>query len=843
MFKKTVKNYTALTAIIFSFISLTFLLIQSVSYSKLNITIYASLFFILYLLVIGSAILIIEGNILKRKLLWIGGYILMSILLVMSLFGNYYLIRINASINQVIVDRNQQTTVETAFASYQHNDWTSVEDLNNAKFGVLSNTDENDRNAYVKNEIIDLGLNVSYVEYISYNEMLLGLFNNDIDIAVLPADYQKQYGDYEGYNTFLEETNTVYTFNYTYEVINESSDLDVTKDPFTILVFGTDGGRSDSMILTTFNPVTLSITMTSIARDSYVPIACYPNQEKDKLGHAYAVSKECAVDTVSNLFGIDIDYYLTVNFQGVVDIVDALDKVWLTSPVEFVGQNSDDQRGTYTVWVPEGGFWATGEQALALARERYHMPNGDYTRQVNQQAVIQSIIQRTLELKDINRAIEVLDAAGANVQTNMPLSQMIDIFNLLLRTMNKTGLTTDSILLTTGSRVLGYSDYFYNEELQLPLWIMKPYEGSIADLRSLMESNLAQPTNITDELSVQFNASLVLYREDYFSRTYDEKEIHEVLPDYMPTMSYNDWTLEKAREWASTRGITLSVEEIKSGNALYTSDVEHNYIVGQSVRYGIKTSNFSNLSLKVIKHDLDCNISDNMKYDECYYKLPDFTTTKTLISKVIDWANNYNVKLTYTVIPETDVRFDKSFIGYVYDQSPVEWTDVRNLDSLNLTIMDSNYSVIVPNMLTWTLEEAKSWVEENMYSKNNIVVTYVPTLDSILLNTVVKTVPIAESKIKVKENLAVQVYGEGYKLLDYKDKLKTVVDTDLCSTNILICNYIEVEIADQTKDGVIKSQNVVAGTIKLKTVWKDTIVTFEVYKYVAPTVTEPSTTP
>ena len=159
------------------------------------------------------------------------------------------------------------------------------------------------------------------------------------------------------------------------------------RSPFSLLILGNDGGRTDSLILATYNPITLSVTMTSIPRDSFVPIACYPDNQKDKIGHAFSVSRDCALNTVEELFDIDINYFVEINFKGVVEIVDALDRIWLESPVEFVGQNSDDERGHYTVWVPKGGFWATGEMALTFARERYRMPGGDNQRQVNQQQI------------------------------------------------------------------------------------------------------------------------------------------------------------------------------------------------------------------------------------------------------------------------------------------------------------------------------------------------------------------------------------------------------------------------------------------------------------------------
>ena len=141
------------------------------------------------------------------------------------------------------------------------------------------------------------------------------------------------------------------------------------------------------------------VTMTNIARDSYVPISCYRNNQSDKINHARAVSRSCLIETVEDLMDTDIDFFVEVNFKGVVDIVDALGGLWLSSPVEFIGQSSSYDRGTYNVWVGEGYQLMDGEQVLAFARERHSMPDGDFTRQDNQKYIITELISSLLEQK------------------------------------------------------------------------------------------------------------------------------------------------------------------------------------------------------------------------------------------------------------------------------------------------------------------------------------------------------------------------------------------------------------------------------------------------------------
>lgn len=828
-----IKNVVPVLAFIVSYLLLFIVFFLTIRYSRLNPMLYYFGFSLIFVLILLFGVVSYEGIVENRIKLKIAGTIVLTVISMILTFGVYTVSQINSSINNVIVDSNQTSVLKTSFVVYNTKSLSELEDLNGQIMGILSNSDALDRNFHVKDEIQAKSLNLILKEYLSYNELLLALFSGEVDVAALPSDYENQFGDYEGYAEYLEKTVIIHMFETSIEDTSELVDLDVTKEPFSILIMGNDGGRTDSLIVTTFNPIKLSVTMTSIPRDSYVPIACYPNQQKDKISHAFSVSRNCAIESVENLFDLEISYFIEVNFKGVVEIVDALNKIWVVSPVEFVGQNSDEERGHYTVWVPKGGFWATGEMALALARERYKMPGGDYQRQENQQQVIKSIIDRTLQLKDINKALAVMNAAGNNVKTNMSLDQIISIFNLLMNGINATSLDPSGILDINGSRVMGYSSYTYNESLQLPLWISIPYNGSIIDLRRLMLSNLVVQT-LPERIAGQFDASLVLYQEDFFSKTYNEREVHEVLPDFMPTMANNNWTLPSAKEWANKRGINLKIEEIRIGNATYNANVAHNYIVGQSVKFGVRTANINSLTIKVIKHELNCSLDENKQYDECKYKLPDFQDyggAMTTISSVKSWFTQLgiNIKINYILIPETDSTYDKSKVGYVIKQSPVEWADVRSLSELTLTVMDPNFSITVPSLVGWNETIARKWVKDNLEFETNIEVIYEATSDSTLIGSVKSVSPTTGQTIKYQGILKVIVYGESYTLSNYVGRTRTEVETTVCSSQVLQCRITEVE-SGVGIPGTVASQDIAPNTTKLIAEWIKTTVTFEIFK-------------
>lgn len=813
-----------------------FVFFQSVQYSRLNGTLFFSVYFVLILLIIIFSISIFEGVVEKKKSFRAFGLVGLLVISIALSATVYYLNRINTTLGNVVINPNQQVTSEFSFVTFNNSSVESIEGMSGKRVGILSNTETSDRNQYFKAEIEKYKLNIEYVEYSSYNDLLLGLFVGEIDVASLPANYYEQYESNEGYIEYLDKTNVIHTFEIRRTESVGNTQIDVTKDPFTILILGNDGGRTDSLILATFDPVRLSVTMTSIARDLYVPIACYPNQQKDKIGHAFSVNLECAIETVQNLFEVEVNYYVVVNFKGVVEIVDALDRVWLTSPVSFVGQDSSDDRGYFTVWIPEGQFYATGEQALTFARERYAMPGGDYQRQINQQQVIEAIIDKTLNLSDANQALNVLEAAGNNVQTNMPIGQMIDLFNLSRNAIQRTSITPQFIFDIRGSRVMGYPSYTYNDTLQLPLWILVPYQGSISDLKELMFENLNINAETKNPLVASFNAAAIFFEIDYFALTYNETEIHERLPDFMPRMANNDWTLEDVNRWASQRGISIVVDPIRPGDQLFNISLVHNYIVGQSVRYGIKTSSFNTLTLKVIKQDLDCKLEQNMVYDECKYLLPNFVQEETKVTDIEKWAKDNNIVLSKVIILETDATYDKTKIGFAVKQDPASWADIRSLSSLTITIMDPNYSITIPATTSWTETIARQWVKENLIEEGNIIVNRTATLDTTLFGKVINTTPSSGNKIKFNEKLTITVYAEGYRIEDYRGLTKAELEAPgaIC-TLIKSCIFIDRTITGTETVGTIASQSITPDTLRVKSNLPTVDMTFEIF--VAPVAT------
>ena len=103
----------------------------------------------------------------------------------------------------------------------------------------------------------------------------------------------------------------------------------ITKEPFVVYLSGvdnrgelTENARSDVNILAVVNPVTKQAALINTPRDYYVDLA--GTESKDKLTHAGLYGVETSMATLGNLYGVDVDHYIRINFAGFISIIDAI---------------------------------------------------------------------------------------------------------------------------------------------------------------------------------------------------------------------------------------------------------------------------------------------------------------------------------------------------------------------------------------------------------------------------------------------------------------------------------------------------------------------------------------
>lgn len=226
-------------------------------------------------------------------------------------------------------------------------------------------------------------------------------------------------------------------------------------EPFSVMLLGSDQredepARSDTMILAVVRPKESNVLLVSVPRDTYVDIV--GKGKKDKITHAFAFGgHEMAKDTMEAFLDEKIDYYASVNFQGLKDVVDAMGGVELPIGKDIVNKGKDHEKFTVKANKPI----YSGEEALNYVRYR---EDSDFNRTKRQQVFLDAAAKRLMQVDQISKVPELIDIMGDNFQTNMQPKFIIDLAKQLL-TGGKPEMTSFTIM-GEGMRLNGI---YYNE--------------------------------------------------------------------------------------------------------------------------------------------------------------------------------------------------------------------------------------------------------------------------------------------------------------------------------------------------------------------------------------------
>ena len=772
--------------------------------------------------------------------------IISVIIIGLSIFGINYLQRINKSVDNIITVNDKQFETSTvAFVTYDNEKINSIEDIKgNVKFGYIDNESFIAGNVLALEVVKDNGLNMEMLPYDSYGNLILALFSGEVDIAALPDNYYQMFSVDDGYEEYLVKTKIIHTYSKQVEVTTLSgNNKDLTKDPFTVLLMGIDEQRTDSLMVATFNPQRMIVTMTSIARDSYVPIACYSGGARDKINHARTVSRQCTIDTVEDLMGIEIDFYVEVNFYGVVEMVDAMGGLDLYSPVTFIGQqagyeNDENGRGYFTVWVGEGYLHRDGQQTLALARERHAMPGGDFGRQENQQKIIRAMAEKMLSTRDLNQIISVIEAAGDNIKTNFSLDQISQLVNFGIKMLNSTYAGkndgVDGIFKFYSSRVTGYASWTYNESLSLPLWIYVPFKGSIADNQALIYRNLQINSTPRYDYQYDYDTLYPYYNEFKVKDTYDEQREYEEIPDIIPYFT-NGYSLEDVRAWLKERSwINLTVVEVREGDAGFSSSYSHNQVINQSVAYGKKTANVKELTIWVAKHSVDCKIESYRAYDDCSdaYVVPEFVGMN--YSELMTWKTNHpDVLLNITVITDNQSSYNANYENKVSYQSVEAWTFLRDLSGPININYNKKVSVQLDLAALFSYTSSSDivyWFSSNGFTNVTYEDVYSDSVPAGHLVSAGGYTSASASPIVSTDNPIKVVISKGSEpVVDVPAFVSENDYVNFCNQNGLAPSVYYTETTDSSLNGQIISQSLSSGTYKISGLAG---ISINVYRYV-----------
>lgn len=347
-----------------------------------------------------------------------------------------------------IVGKMTETEI-TEVRVMNDNPATSMGDTKGYTFGYIADADTKNTQS-ILDEISKSFGTIKSKEYSSMTALADALYDDEVDAILINQGYVDLLTEKDGSGRVL------YTYTTTHEVDPIVPNTSITKEPFVVYCSGIDArvddisakSRSDVNILAVVNPTTKQILLVNTPRDYYLPLA--RNGELDKLTHAGLYGIDESMKVLGNLYGVQADYYVRVNFAGLVKIVDALGGVDIESDANFscVPMETPDGNGDYTYQkysFTKGINHVNGSQALAFARERKAFADGDNRRGQHQMTVIKAIVNKACSSAVLTKYQELLKAASDAFITNMPYADISSLVQMQLGDMADWNITTYAV--------------------------------------------------------------------------------------------------------------------------------------------------------------------------------------------------------------------------------------------------------------------------------------------------------------------------------------------------------------------------------------------------------------
>lgn len=318
------------------------------------------------------------------------------------------------------------------------------------------------------------------------------LLNNEIDAILLSSSHYDLLS--ESIENFKDNTKRIYTEAHKIKPQASIEDINtkynIKNGSFNIYISGMDVygsinkvGRSDANILVTVNLKTHEILLTSIPRDYYVTL--HSKKAKDKLTHSGIYGMAETVTTVEDFLGIDINYYVRVNFTTLTKLIDAIGGIDVVSDYAFtVSDPHLEYKKIYR--INKGNNHLDGVGALAFSRERNAFKDGDNQRIKNQQIVIEAIINKISKSTTIlTKYNSILNSLEGSFSTNIDQEELSNIVKMQLEQMPDWTIKTTSLGGTSATRPT------YSMGSQ-ELYVTIPDNKSINEVKSTIKSVMGE---------------------------------------------------------------------------------------------------------------------------------------------------------------------------------------------------------------------------------------------------------------------------------------------------------------------------------------------------------------
>lgn len=466
--------------------------------------------YVVYAAIILNALLIVIFTVQGFKCIkknktknYVWYFIFLILFIIVELFVSINLNKINKSLSKITDD---EAGYSSSLVVLKDSSYDSIDDVKDKKIGMINDSNNIEGHTLpmeiVEEEKID---EANIVSYDSFVEMLTDLYEEEIDAVFVSSSYVSMFVTETGFEDIADKTKVIYEKSE--KAVKKQSTSDKTlNEPFTLLIMGVDSNTSslkksnsfngDTLMLITFNPNTMNATILSIPRDTRVPIVCTRSKAKNKINSTGAYGADCVMDTITNFTGIEIDYWVKVNFQGVISLVDALGGIEVDIPYALCESNSQRKFGSSTIYLEKGLQTLNGEQALAFARNRHTWPqycgkkysnytSNDFVRGQNQQQIVKAVVNKLKDIKSLSQIYDILDIVGDNIDTNIDKDTMITGFDTFKNIIfNSKNINSDDFIGTQRLYLSGYDNTING------IYYFEYYKQSLNEVVEAMEINL-----------------------------------------------------------------------------------------------------------------------------------------------------------------------------------------------------------------------------------------------------------------------------------------------------------------------------------------------------------------
>ncbi len=308
----------------------------------------------------------------------------------------------------------------------------NINDASGYTFGYTSTYDHDNTLKAIDKVEEELGQEVTKQDFDTVVDMVEALYAGDIGAIFLNESYIDILEDMDEFANFSSDTRAIIVNEV--DVIQKVTDsvADITTEPFIVYLSGSDTRnttltsktRSDVNILAVVNPQTKQILLVNTPRDYYIDISVSGYTRKDKLTHCGIYGIDCSMDTLGHLYGIDVNYYLKINFTGFETLIDAIGGIDIDVDKSFTSVDGYQ----YT----KGMTHMNGIYALNYVRERHAFGDGDFARGRHQMQMIKALVAKLSSGAIITNYSDIMSSLEGMFATDVTTTEMSDLVKMQL---------------------------------------------------------------------------------------------------------------------------------------------------------------------------------------------------------------------------------------------------------------------------------------------------------------------------------------------------------------------------------------------------------------------------